>query len=109
MLFVHAKHIVQQYLYLYISWQIECRAACAVMGFVGTWVGQASIGSLGLLRTGVCALLLQAGSLALAAVIYRCAGTSHLHCSHPGGATWDVPHCLVPALLMNRACITCGL
>ena len=48
-----------------------CRAACAVMGFVGTWVGQALIGSIGLLRTGVCALLLQAGSLALAALIYR--------------------------------------
>ena len=41
------------------------------MGFVGTWVGQASIGGIGLLRTGVCALLLQASSLALAAVIYR--------------------------------------
>ena len=41
------------------------------MGFVGTWVGQALIASIGLLRTGVCALLLQAGSLALAAVIYR--------------------------------------
>lgn len=41
------------------------------MGFVGTWVGQALIGSIGLLRTGVCALMLQAGSLALAAVIYR--------------------------------------
>ncbi len=27
------------------------------MGFVGTWVGQALIGSIGLLRTGVCALL----------------------------------------------------
>lgn len=41
------------------------------MGFVGTWVGQALIASIGLLRTGVCALLLQASSLALAAVIYR--------------------------------------
>ena len=41
------------------------------MGFVGTWVGQALIGGIGLLRTGVCALLLQAGSLALAALIYR--------------------------------------
>ena len=50
---------------------VACRAACAVMGFVGTWVGQALIASIGLLRTGVCALLLQAGSLALAAVIYR--------------------------------------
>ncbi|KAL0048832.1 hypothetical protein WJX82_000311 [Trebouxia sp. C0006] len=61
------------------------RAACAVMGFVGTWVGQALIGSIGLLRTGVCALLLQAGSLALAALIYR----SHLAQAHihQAGAT----------------------
>ncbi|KAL3150048.1 hypothetical protein ABBQ38_013398 [Trebouxia sp. C0009 RCD-2024] len=61
------------------------RAACAVMGFVGTWVGQALIGSIGLLRTGVCALMLQAGSLALAAVIYR----SHLAQAHihQAGAT----------------------
>ena len=48
-----------------------CRAACAVMGFVGTWVGEALGSSIGLLRTGVCALVLQAGSLALAAVSYR--------------------------------------
>lgn len=59
--------------------ECDCRAACAVMGFVGTWVGQALIGGIGLLRTGVCALLLQAGSLALAAVIYRCACPVHLH------------------------------
>lgn len=55
---------------------LPCRAACAVMGFVGTWVGQALIGGIGLLRTGVCALLLQAGSLALAALIYRSVFTS---------------------------------
>ena len=50
------------------------------MGFVGTWVGQALIASIGLLHTGVCALLLQAGSLALAAVIYR---YSHVMTTRP--------------------------
>lgn len=43
------------------------------MGFVGTWVGQALIASIGVLRTGVAALVLQAGSLAIAALIYRSA------------------------------------
>ena len=51
------------------------------MGFVGTWVGQALIGSIGLLRTGVCALLLQAGSLALAAMIYRYTRTFDTECN----------------------------
>ena len=51
------------------------------MGFVGTWVGQALIASIGLLRTGVCALLLQAGSLALAAVIYRYSHVMTLTCN----------------------------
>ena len=80
---------------------MPCRAACAVMGFVGTWVGQALIGGIGLLRTGVCALLLQAGSLALAALIYRSV-SHHAKCLlHSYVEQMHQQHC---TLLPDKAC-----
>ena len=82
-------------------WLLSCRAACAVMGFVGTWVGQALIRSIGLLRTGLCALLLQAGSLALAAIVYRWA---HVTCQYdvPSAAMCTYELCAYHSIFWGR-------